>query len=80
MRQVYVGFIIDFILELAAVTEGGTILISSTSLYAGLCIYTKAMVDDLTFQMETIKENSLSTKQATKTLVNGIQFHCDIAG
>lgn len=83
VRGVYSRFAVDFMLELAAGIECIAIFLTATSLYVGLCFYTKAMVDDLTSQMQQIKRISLDAKQriqAVEPLVDGIQLHAEITG
>lgn len=83
MSGVYSRFAVDFMLELAAAIECIATFLTASPLYVGLCIYTKAIVDDLTSQMQQINRIALGTKQrieAVEPLVDGIRLHTEITG
>lgn len=83
-RESYVGFFIDWLIEVGAAVQGTIVVITSLSLYIGLCAYTKAMVDDLKSQTRTIngallpKQDAASCMASELAVSNEIKFHCDI--
>lgn len=87
-RGNFIEFYIDLLIEMCSTMEYFAILITTASLYMGLCFYTNGMVDDLNMHMNkaaggrsrTNTRNRLNYIDDALAYINSIQFHYKIIG
>lgn len=81
--NVYVEFVIDFIVEVAACFTYYSIHMIAAYFHIGLCLYVKAMKNDLKLQLKEIHRNINETRgsighEFERSLASEIHFHTQI--
>lgn len=74
----FFGYCINVLIEISATIQYLTVVLTSASLYIGLCFYTKSMADDLKAQLNELEGNSpqLGNNSVARMLfISEIQFH-----
>lgn len=81
--NIYTQYLIDWLVEGAAVFEYYTIHMTSLIFYIGLSLYVGAMQTDLEIQLQLIhrninKSNGLVGRHFERSLISEIKFHARI--
>lgn len=78
-RNIYIGFLVDWMIELFGVLCTSFTLISVASLYIGLCLYIGGMVADLRTKMAKFDHKTPVGSITVRSIyVQALQFHADI--
>lgn len=85
-RTTYIGFFVDWLIQVATVLAAFVAIVLSVVSYVGLFLYINGMVDDLKMRMGLIEDNSswttssLSQNKLWSTYVQAIDFHVEVLG
>lgn len=81
----FIGFLIDWLIELISVVGCAIAITACTSLYTGLCFYIDGMVTDFRNRIDTIycysvtrQKNITGSINAWLVYVEEFQFHIEI--
>lgn len=74
----FFGYCINVLIEITATIQYLTVVLTSASLYIGLCFYTKMMTDDLKAQLEDNLPELGNNIAVRMILIREIQFHYKI--